>query len=149
MAHYTSTSFLYVPSFRGNLLSMSKLTKDLNRAVTFFYFHCEFGDLSLGGCLAVLRSEMGYIISLVLVPRLDIGLLGICLCLLCLIMMSCFRIKVSAVLVLYVWKLCTLIFLSIKTSDLPSELYIYAKQSRTDVVVICGSCMLSTLPGAR
>lgn len=39
-------SVLYVPNLKCSLLSVSKLTNDLNCTVTFFFSHCVFQDRS-------------------------------------------------------------------------------------------------------
>lgn len=67
-----------------------------------------------GGWLVALMSEALYIISLVLGPHLVKGLLQMYLYLLLLIPMSCFGTNLLGILVLSIWKLCILIFLSIK-----------------------------------
>ena len=41
-------SMLYVPKLTYNLLSISKLTKDMNCIVTFFLSNCTFQDRSPG-----------------------------------------------------------------------------------------------------
>ena len=40
-------SVLFVPNFSINLLSISKITNDLNCCVTFFPTHCVFQDLQM------------------------------------------------------------------------------------------------------
>lgn len=62
------TSVLHVLSFPSSLLYVSKLTKDLNCAVTFFPSHYEFEDLTLGRMIGSAEKGTAYIISVVLVP---------------------------------------------------------------------------------
>jgi len=42
----TLKSLLYVPDLKGNMLSVSKLTKDKGCLVAFFQSYCVFLDLS-------------------------------------------------------------------------------------------------------
>ena len=42
------SSFLHVPKFSTNLLSVSSLTNSLNCSVTFFPSHCVFQELGTG-----------------------------------------------------------------------------------------------------
>ena len=50
---------LHVPFLQCNLLSVSKITKDLNCAVTFFPSHCVFQDLSLGRMIGNAEERNG------------------------------------------------------------------------------------------
>ena len=59
-------SVLYVPDLKCNLLSMSKLTKDMSCLVTFFPSYCEFQDLYLGKMIGSDEEKGGlyYILGL-------------------------------------------------------------------------------------
>ena len=50
---------LHVPFLQCNLLSVRKITKDLNCAVTFFPSHCVFQDLSLGRMIGNAEERNG------------------------------------------------------------------------------------------
>lgn len=52
-------SVLYVPKLKCNLLSISKVTKDMNCGVTFFPFHCEFQDMTLGKMIGSATEKDG------------------------------------------------------------------------------------------
>ena len=52
-------SVLYVPKLTYNLLSVSKLTKDMNCVVTFFSSHCEFQDRSSGKMIGIAEKKDG------------------------------------------------------------------------------------------
>lgn len=59
-----STVF-HVPSFSTNLLSISKITQDLNCSVSFFPSHCVFQDLITGKTIGSGRKENGlYVLDL-------------------------------------------------------------------------------------
>src|ERR1044072_7894907 len=50
---------LHVPKLSNNLLSIQKLTKDLNCAVTFFQSHCVFQDLATGKTIGLAKEQDG------------------------------------------------------------------------------------------
>ena len=50
---------LYVPKLSTNLISIHKLTKDLNCVVTFFHSHCVFQDLVTGRMIEVAKEQGG------------------------------------------------------------------------------------------
>ena len=52
-------SILYVLDLRCNLLSIDKLTKDLNCKVTFLPTHCVFQDLILGKMIGNAKEREG------------------------------------------------------------------------------------------
>jgi len=52
-------SVLYVPKLTYNLLSVSKLTKDMNCVVTFFSSHCEFQDRSSRKMIGIAEKKYG------------------------------------------------------------------------------------------
>ncbi|KAG5617973.1 hypothetical protein H5410_017797 [Solanum commersonii] len=55
---------LCVPFFRFNLMSVSKVTKDLNYSVTFYPKHCVFQDLCTGKVKVIGREKDGlYILN--------------------------------------------------------------------------------------
>ncbi|XP_028106008.1 uncharacterized protein LOC114305088 [Camellia sinensis] len=53
------SSVLHVPKFSVNLLSLSRLTQDLNCCVTFFPDHCLFQDLVTGRTIGSGSAENG------------------------------------------------------------------------------------------
>ena len=52
-------SVLHVPNLQCNLLSMSKLTMDLNYSVTFFPSCCKFQDLSSDKAIGNVEEQNG------------------------------------------------------------------------------------------
>ena len=50
---------LHVPKLSNNLLSIHKLTKDLNCVVTFFHSHCVFQDLATGKTIGIAEEQNG------------------------------------------------------------------------------------------
>ena len=50
---------LHVPSLSNNLLSIHKVTQDLNCAVTFFHSHCVFQDLATGRTIGIAKEQDG------------------------------------------------------------------------------------------
>ena len=50
---------LHVPKLSNNLVSIHKLTQDLNCAVTFFNSHCVFQDLATGRTIGVAKEQGG------------------------------------------------------------------------------------------
>ena len=52
----TLSNVLHVPKFLCNLLSISKVTKDLNCRANFFHSHCEFQDTDLGKMIGNARE---------------------------------------------------------------------------------------------
>ena len=48
VANLALKSILHMPNLKCNLLSMSKLNKDMDCMVAFFPSHCEFQELSSG-----------------------------------------------------------------------------------------------------
>src|ERR1044072_2621582 len=50
---------LHVPELSNNLLSIHKLTQDLNCVVTFFHSHCVFQDLATGERLGIAKEQDG------------------------------------------------------------------------------------------
>ena len=52
-------SILYVPKLTYSLLSVNKLTKDMNCVVTFFFSHCEFQDRSSGKMIGIAERKDG------------------------------------------------------------------------------------------
>lgn len=50
---------LHVPKLSNNLLSIHKLTKDLNCVVTFFHSHCVFQDLAIGKTIEIAEEQNG------------------------------------------------------------------------------------------
>ena len=48
---------LHVPKLSNNLLSIHKLTKDLNCAVTFFHSHCVFQDLATSKTIGIAEEQ--------------------------------------------------------------------------------------------
>ena len=59
LPNMTLKSVLHVPKLTYNLLSVSKLTKDLNCVVTFFSSHCEFQDRSSGKMIGIAEKKDG------------------------------------------------------------------------------------------
>ena len=59
VADLVLNSVLYVPNFHYNLLSVSKLTKDLNCAVIFSPSRCEFQELSSGRTIGSAQETNG------------------------------------------------------------------------------------------
>lgn len=55
----TLTNVLYIPDFRFNLLSVSRLTKELQCSVSFFPNFCIFQDLSSGKVLEIGEENDG------------------------------------------------------------------------------------------
>ena len=53
------TSVLHVPSFSHNLLSLIRITRDLNCCVTFYPSHCVFQDLIMRRTIGSGREERG------------------------------------------------------------------------------------------
>ena len=53
------SSVLHVPNFSTNLLSIARITSDLNCSVTFFPSHCVFQDLSTKKVIGSGREENG------------------------------------------------------------------------------------------
>ena len=47
---------LYVPKLSNNLISIRKLTHDLNCSITFFPTHCTFQDLATGKLIGVVKE---------------------------------------------------------------------------------------------
>ncbi|XP_055835272.1 uncharacterized protein LOC129903760 [Solanum dulcamara] len=56
---HTISNVLYIPDFRYNLLSVSKITKELSCSVNFFPEFCIFQDLSSGKVLEIGREKEG------------------------------------------------------------------------------------------
>jgi len=52
---------LHVPKLSNNLLSIQKVTQDLNCVVVFFHSHCVFRILLRGRLLKLLKSRVSYI----------------------------------------------------------------------------------------
>nr|KYP43794.1 hypothetical protein KK1_034774 [Cajanus cajan] len=50
---------LHVPQLSNNLLSIHKITQDLNCAVTFFHSHCVFQDLATGRTIGIAKEQDG------------------------------------------------------------------------------------------
>nr|KYP74001.1 Retrovirus-related Pol polyprotein from transposon TNT 1-94 [Cajanus cajan] len=50
---------LHVPQLANNLISVQKLTKDLNCSVTFFSTHCVFQDLATGKTILTAKEQSG------------------------------------------------------------------------------------------
>nr|KYP72091.1 Retrovirus-related Pol polyprotein from transposon TNT 1-94 [Cajanus cajan] len=50
---------LHVPQLANNLISVQKLTKDLNCSVTFFSTHCVFQDLTTGKTILTTKEQSG------------------------------------------------------------------------------------------
>ena len=50
---------LHVPKLSNNLLSIHKLTKDLNCVVTFFHSHCVFQNLATGKTIGIAEEQNG------------------------------------------------------------------------------------------
>ena len=67
------SSFLHVPSFTANLLSISRITRDLNCSVTFFPSFYVFQDLQTR------TIDSGREITVNCRPRLNIPLLSLAL----------------------------------------------------------------------
>ena len=53
------TSILYVPDSPFNLISISKLTRDLNCLITYFYNHVPLQDQSTGRTIDIGREFQG------------------------------------------------------------------------------------------
>ena len=51
----------HVPNLSNNLLSIHKITQDLNCAVTFFPSHCVFQDLATWKTIGLAKERAGYI----------------------------------------------------------------------------------------
>jgi len=49
----------HVPKLSNNLLSIQKVTQDLNCAVVFFYSHCVFQDLATGKTIGIAKEQGG------------------------------------------------------------------------------------------
>ncbi|KAK8272656.1 hypothetical protein V6Z12_D11G348900, partial [Gossypium hirsutum] len=62
--HHTLRDVLYVPSFHFNLLSISKLTKDLNCFVSFYPTFCILQDLCSGRMMGIGKEHDGLYILL-------------------------------------------------------------------------------------
>nr|KYP62605.1 Retrovirus-related Pol polyprotein from transposon TNT 1-94 [Cajanus cajan] len=50
---------LHVPQLANNLISVQKLTKDLNCSVIFFSTHCVFQDLAMGKTILNAKEQSG------------------------------------------------------------------------------------------
>ncbi|KAL2320148.1 hypothetical protein Fmac_029117 [Flemingia macrophylla] len=50
---------LHVPKLSNNLMSIHKVTQDLNCAVTFFHSHCVFQDLATGRTIGIAKEQGG------------------------------------------------------------------------------------------
>ena len=50
---------LHVPKLSNNLLSIQKITQDLNCAVVFFPSHCVFQDLVTGKTIGIAKEQGG------------------------------------------------------------------------------------------
>ena len=50
---------LHVPNLSNNLLSIHKITQDLNCAVTFSHSHCVFQDLATGKTIGLAKEQGG------------------------------------------------------------------------------------------
>ena len=50
---------LHVPKLSNNLLSIQKVTQDLNCAVVFFHSHCVFQDLAIGKTIGIAKEQGG------------------------------------------------------------------------------------------
>ena len=53
------SNVLHVPKVSNNLLSIHKITKDLNCDVTFFHYHCVFQDLVTGRTIGIAKEQGG------------------------------------------------------------------------------------------
>lgn len=52
-------SVLHVPTLSHNLISIHKLTRDLNSKVIFFTSHCVFQDLTTGKTIGIAKEKEG------------------------------------------------------------------------------------------
>lgn len=52
-------TFLYVPNLKCNLLSVSKLTQDMDCIITFLPSHCIFQDRSSGKMIGSAKENDG------------------------------------------------------------------------------------------
>ena len=50
---------LHVPKLSNNLLSIHKITLDLNCYVTFFHSHCVFQDIATGRTIGIAKKQGG------------------------------------------------------------------------------------------
>jgi len=54
---FSLKNVLHVPNLSNNLLSIHKITQDLNCAVTFFLSHCVFQDLATGKTIGLAKEQ--------------------------------------------------------------------------------------------
>lgn len=59
LGEYKLKNVLHAPDFRFNLLSVSKLTKDLNCVVSFSPNLCTMHDLNTGEVIGIGKEEEG------------------------------------------------------------------------------------------